>query len=222
MSVIVVVEDDPAIAAGLAMNLRYEGHEVRVANDGESGLEQALAPGVSLLVLDVMLPKMNGYEVLREVRRRNPRLPVLMLSAKGTESDKVMGLDLGADDYVTKPFSLGELLARVKARLRNAANARVLSFGDVEIDPEAQAVRRCGKPVPMTAQEYRLTLAFVESQGRVLSRERLLDMAWGLGYEGTARTVDTFVRQLRVKLEEDPDSPRHFLTVRGMGYRFEP
>lgn len=222
MSVIVVVEDDPAIAAGLAMNLRYEGHEVRVAADGESGLEQALAPGVSLVVLDVMLPKMNGYEVLREVRRRNPRVPVLMLSAKGAESDKILGLDLGADDYVTKPFSLAELLARVKARLRSVANTRVLSFGEVEIDPEAQVVRRRGEIVPMTAQEYRLTLAFVESQGRVLSRERLLDRAWGLGYEGTARTVDTFVRQLRVKLEEDPDSPRHFLTVRGMGYRFEP
>lgn len=222
MSVIVVVEDDPAIAAGLAMNLRYEGHEVRVAADGESGLEQALAPGVSLVVLDVMLPKMNGYEVLREVRRRNPRVPVLMLSAKGAESDKILGLDLGADDYVTKPFSLAELLARVKARLRSVASTRVLSFGEVEIDPEAQVVRRRGEIVPMTAQEYRLTLAFVESQGRVLSRERLLDRAWGLGYEGTARTVDTFVRQLRVKLEEDPDSPRHFLTVRGMGYRFEP
>lgn len=222
MSVIVVVEDDPAIATGLAMNLRYEGHEVRVATDGESGLNEALSPGVSLVILDVMLPKMNGFEVLRELRQRNPRLPVLMLTAKGAEHDKVMGLDLGADDYVTKPFSLNELLARVKARLRSAAHSRVLSFGDVEIDPDARIVRRNGEVIPLTAQEYRLAMAFVESQGRVLSRERLLDLAWGLGYEGTARTVDTFVRQLRVKLEADPDNPRHFLTVRGMGYRFEP
>lgn len=222
MSRIVIVEDDKAIATGLAMNLRYEGHEVRVAHDGTSGLAAALEPGVALVVLDVMLPGLNGHEVLREVRSRNPRVAVLMLSARGAEQDKVLGLDLGADDYVAKPFGLAELLARVKALLRRSSAPRGVSFGDVRIDLDARQVRKGGKPVELTAQEFRLLVALVESEGRALSREQLLNLAWGLSYEGTERTVDTFVRQLRVKLEEDPEAPRHLLTVRGVGYRFEP
>lgn len=221
MSCIVIVEDDRAIAAGLAMNLRFEGHEVRQAHEGEEGLRLACEPGVDLVVLDVMLPNLNGFELLRELRRRNARVPVLLLSAKGTEQDKVTGLDLGADDYVAKPFGLQELLARVKALLRRSQGSRVLTFGEVEVDFDRQRLRRGGVDVELTAQEFRLLRAFVDSEGRALSREQLLDLAWGLDYEGTARTVDTFVRQLRVKLERDAEHPRHLLTVRGHGYRFE-
>ncbi len=221
MSVIVLVEDDPAIAAGLAMNLRYEGHEVRVAADGATGLELALAPGVALVVLDVMLPELDGHEVLRELRARNLKLPVLMLSARGAEADKVVGLDLGADDYVAKPFGLPELLARVKALLRRSQAPRTVTFGRCTLELDGQALRQDGEPVELTAQEFRLLRALLESEGRALSREQLLNLAWGLSYEGTERTVDTFVRQLRVKIEDDPENPKHLLTVRGHGYRFE-
>lgn len=222
MSTIVIVEDDKAIAAGLAMNLRFEGHEVRVAHHGQEGLELVLAPDVSLVVLDLMLPGLNGYEILDALRRRDARVPVLMLSAKGGERDKVRGFDLGADDYVTKPFSLAEVLARTKALLRRVQGPRAVRFGEVEVDLDAQQVRRRGEPVAFTPQEFRLLRVFLESEGRVLSREQLLDRAWGVDYDGTLRTVDTFVRQLRAKLEPEPDSPAHFLTVRGSGYRFEP
>jgi two-component system alkaline phosphatase synthesis response regulator PhoP len=155
------------------------------------------------------------------VRTRNARVPVLMLSAKGAESDKITGLDVGADDYVTKPFALGELLARVKAMLRRSQSPRTIAFGPVEVDLDTQQVRRLEQPVTFTPQEFRLLRSFLESEGRALTREQLLNLAWGLDYEGTARTVDTFVRQLRVKLEDDAEDPKHFLTVRGHGYRFE-
>jgi DNA-binding response OmpR family regulator len=221
LSCIVLVEDDRAIATGLAMNLRYEGHEVRTSHDGESGLAMALAPGVDLVILDIMLPAMNGYEVIRAIREHNAQLPVLMLSAKGAETEKVQGLDLGADDYVTKPFALGEVLARVKALLRRTRPSNVISFDEIEVDLDAQLVRRRGEPVAFTAQEFRLLRAFIDSEGRALTREQLLTRAWGMDYEGTERTVDTFVRQLRVKLESDPEAPKHLLTVRGHGYRLE-
>ncbi len=222
MSHILIVEDDRAIAAGLAMNLRHEGHQVQVAHDGEEGLKKALQPDVDLVVLDVMLPGLNGYEIIREIRERNAKLPVLMLSAKGTEADKISGLDLGADDYVTKPFALGELLSRVKALLRRRTQGHALvRIGDIEVDLDSQAVRKAGVLVPFTAQEFRLLRAFIDSEGRALTREQLLTRAWGLDYEGTERTVDTFVRQIRVKLEADPDEPRYLLTVRGHGYRLE-
>ncbi len=221
MSLIAIVEDDRAIAAGLAMNLRHEGHHVRLAHDGPSGLALALEPDVDLVVLDLMLPGMNGYEVLQQLRSRLAARPVLILSAKGAEADKVVGLDLGADDYLAKPFGLPELLARVKALLRRAQPVKTISFGSCTLDLDAQLVRKNGTPVELTAQELRLLRAFVEHEGRALSREQLVDFAWGLSYEGTLRTVDTFVRQLRVKVEDDPDEPRHLVTVRGHGYRFE-
>jgi DNA-binding response OmpR family regulator len=145
----------------------------------------------------------------------------MVLSAKGGESDKVMGLDLGADDYVSKPFALNELLARIKAQLRRTRAPRLVTFGDVEVDLDTQQVRKGGTAVPFTAQEFRLLRAFLDSEGRALTREQLLTRAWGMDYGGTERTVDTFVRQLRVKLERDPDRPRHLLTVRGHGYRLE-
>jgi DNA-binding response OmpR family regulator len=221
VSHIVLIEDDRAIATGLAMNLRYEQHDVRVAHDGEAGLSLALAPGVDLVIVDIMLPSLNGYEIIRTIREQNVKLPIMVLSAKGSETDKIMGLDLGADDYVSKPFALNELMARVKAQLRRSRAPRVTSFGEVEIDLDTQQVKKAGTLVPFTAQEFRLLRAFLDSEGRALTREQLLTRAWGLDYGGTERTVDTFVRQLRVKLEHDPDRPRHLLTVRGHGYRLE-
>jgi two-component system alkaline phosphatase synthesis response regulator PhoP len=220
MSRIVVVEDDAAIAAGLAMNLRREGHDVRVAPDGIVGLEAAGGLDVDLVVLDVMLPGLNGYDLLRQLRERHPKRPVLMLSARGREGDRVLGLDLGADDYVTKPFSLAELLARIRALLRRTGGPRSMELGDVAVDFEARQAFRNGASVGLTAQEFRLLTAFVEAEGRVLTRELLLNAAWDTAYDGTDRTVDTFVRQLRVKLEADPERPRHLVTVRGAGYLF--
>ncbi len=226
MSRVLIVEDDRAIALGLRLNLRKDGHEVEIAHDGEEGLKMALEPGVELVVLDVMLPGRNGFEVLKELRRRGGTASVLMLTAKGLESDKILGLKLGADDYLAKPFGLGELLARVEALLRRrpAADERaddLLRFGRVEVDLAAQLVRKDGAPVEITPQEFKVLRLFLQSGGRALSREDLLARCWGAEYEGTPRTVDNFVRSLRVKLEENAEEPRHFLTVRGHGYRFE-
>ncbi|WP_373044581.1 response regulator transcription factor [Vulgatibacter sp.] len=219
---ILIVEDDPSILYGLKHNLSYEGFEVMTARDGEEGLKLALERSPDVVILDVMLPGRNGFEVLKELRAKS-QMGVVMLSAKGAETDKVLGLDLGADDYVAKPFGLAELLARVKAvlRRRNGENEkRDIRFGDVTVHTEAQQVERGGELVDLTPQEYRLLLYFIEREGKALSRDSILDGAWGHGYVGTTRTVDNFVRNLRVKLEEDPEEPRHFVTVRGFGYRF--
>lgn len=219
---ILIVEDDPAILHGLSHNLRYEGYEVLTARDGEEGMALALERSPHLLILDVMLPGMNGFELLEKLRARRD-IPVLMLSAKGAEEDKVLGLDLGADDYVTKPFGVPEILARIKAILRRHAGEapREVRFGDVSFVQETQTVERGGQPVDLTPQEVRLLAFFLEREGRTLSRDAILDGAWGQSYVGTTRTVDNFVRSLRVKLESDPEDPRHFVTVRGFGYRFQ-
>jgi len=225
MSVVLVIEDDRAIALGLRLNLRKDGHEVRMASDGESGLLAALDPAVDLVVLDVMLPHRNGYEVLKELRRRKSDAAVLMLTAKRLESDKILGLTLGADDYLAKPFGLGELLARVQALLRRRPpkqeEQQVSRFGQVEVDLGRQTVQRNGAQVEVSPQEFKVLRLFLQSAGRALSRDDILARCWGAEYEGTPRTVDNFVRSLRVKLEENAEEPRHFLTVRGHGYRFE-
>jgi DNA-binding response OmpR family regulator len=219
---VLLVEDDLSILTGLAINLRYEGFEVLQAQDGQQGLELALSGAPDVLVLDVMLPKLNGYEVVADLRSRGSRLPVIMLSAKGQEEDKIAGLDSGADDYVTKPFGLQELLARIKAALRRSAREpTAVRFGDVVVDVEAKRATRGGKDVELTAQELRLLIHFVTHPGRAFSREDLLFAAWGMDYQGSARTVDNFMRQLRQKLEPDPEAPIYFVTVRGMGYRFD-
>jgi DNA-binding response OmpR family regulator len=221
---ILVVEDDLAILTGLSMNLRFEGYEVLQAQDGRAGLAKALDEAPDLVVLDLMLPELNGYEVLKELRRRGRDTPVVVLSAKGQEPDKILGLNLGADDYVVKPFGLQELLARIKAVLRRrypAAGTPPVTFGDVEVDMVARTVARAGKPVELTAQEFKLLAHFLAHPGRTFTREELLSGAWGYDYEGSARTVDNFVRQLRLKFEPDPEEPRYFLTVRGLGYRFD-
>ena len=221
---ILVVEDDLSILTGLSMSLRSDGYEVLQAQDGKGGLQKAIDEAPDLIVLDLMMPQLNGYEVLEELRRRGSKVPVIVLSARGMERDKVMGLDLGADDYLVKPFSLSELLARIRSVLRRRDRDEVneLTFDDTRIDLRAKTVTRAGQLVELTAQEFKLLAHFVSNPGRTFSRDELLSAAWGFGYEGTARTVDNFVSQLRAKFEQKPDEPRRFCTVRGLGYRFDP
>jgi DNA-binding response OmpR family regulator len=219
---LLVVEDDLSILTGVSMTLKYEGFDVLQAQDGRTGLEKALDQAPDLLILDVMLPQMNGFEVLEELRRRGVRTPVVVLSAKGQETDKIAGLNLGADDYVTKPFGVQELVARVRAVLRRQQREDAqVRFGDTVVDLRAKTVTRAGAAVELTAQEFKLLTHFLSHAGRTFSREELLAGAWGFGYEGTARTVDNFVSQLRAKFEVDPNAPRFFKTVRGLGYRFD-
>jgi two-component system alkaline phosphatase synthesis response regulator PhoP len=222
---ILIVEDDESITLGLEMNLRAEGYDVSVALDGESGLLRASEDGFDLVILDVMLPKMNGFEVLRELRERQKTVPIVMLSARGAEMDKVMGLELGAEDYITKPFGLAELLARVKAVLRRdgilrRSNERVVRAGELEINANTREVKRAGAHVDLTATEFDILWCLVEAGSRPLAREEILSLVWGPGHHGTLRTIDNFVLQLRTKLEKDPAEPQHLLTVRGVGYRF--
>ena len=223
---ILIVEDDESISLGLRMNLEAEGYEVQVAADGEDGLTRAAASGTDLVILDVMLPKMNGFEVVRQLRAKQATVPVIMLSARGAEMDKVMGLELGAEDYITKPFGLAELLARVKAVLRRDGLSRkrveaVVLAGELTIDSGTRLVSRAGAPVELTATEFDVLWCLVEAQGRVLSREEILTQVWGVGHHGTLRTIDNFLLQLRSKLEKDSAEPEHLLTVRGVGYRFK-
>ena len=220
---ILVVEDDPSILLGLRMNLETEGYRVDVAEDGELGLSKARDGEWDLIILDVMLPRMNGYELLSALRAARDRTPVLMLSAKSTELDKIIGLDVGADDYVTKPFAVGELLARVRANLRRGDSStgeeRIFRFGDVTVDRETREVVRAGASVELTATEFDVLAALRDAGGRILSRRQIMDAVWGETHHGTERTVDNFVAQLRAKLEPDPAEPVHILTVRGVGYR---
>ena len=223
---ILIVEDDESISLGLRMNLEAEGYEVQLAADGEDGLALATGGGTDLVILDVMLPKMNGFEVVRHLRAKHATVPVIMLSARGAEMDKVMGLELGAEDYITKPFGLAELLARVKAVLRRDGLSRqrveaVVLAGDLTIDSGTRLVSRAGAPVELTATEFDVLWCLVEAQGRVLSREEILTQVWGVGHHGTLRTIDNFLLQLRSKLEKDSAEPEHLLTVRGVGYRFK-
>jgi len=221
---IVVVEDDRNIARELEKNLRFEGFSVQVAEDGERGLELIVDKKPDLVLLDVMLPKMNGFEVLREVRRLGLEIPVLMLTAKAEELDKIRGLDLGADDYVTKPFSLSELMARIRAVLRRKRRfdrkIEQVSFRRVKVDFVSRSVEVDGSPVKLTHRELELLRLFLTREGEALEREEIVRRVWGFDYEGTDRTLDNFVSRLRRKLEIDPDDPQHFLTVRGVGYRF--
>ena len=225
---VLVVEDDRALAAGLTHNLRYEGYRVLHAADGDAGLQMACDESPDLVILDLMLPGMSGWEVLEAMREAEILMPVIILSARGTEPDKVRGLRLGADDYVAKPFGLKELLARVEAALRRSRRERErvcedeLGFGDVSILPGRREVLRGGHRVHMSARELDLLVWLVRHPGRAFNREQLLRRVWGFDYEGTERTVDNFIRRLRAKLEPDPAAPRHLLTVHGVGYRFDP
>ncbi len=220
---ILVVEDEPSLAMGLQDDLRLEGYEIEVVADGESACERAVAKPFDLIILDVMLPRKDGFEVCRELRRGGLHTPVILLTARAQESDKVLGLDLGADDYVTKPFSPRELRARVKALLRRAAGELpdVYRFGDVEMDFTRAELRRGGKPVEITPLEFKLLAALIRHRGRVFSRDKLLDEVWGRGVFITDRVIDTHVTNLRKKIEPESAEPRFLISVRGIGYRFD-
>jgi DNA-binding response OmpR family regulator len=225
---VLVVEDDASIAIGLRINLESEGYEVVVAEDGERGLELARTIEPALVILDVMLPKRNGLEVLHDLRSEGCTVPIIILSAKAAEMDKVAGLELGAEDYVAKPFSLAELLARVRGALRRGASHErgpversVITFGGVEVDPAARTIRRGGTLVDVTATEFDVLMCLVADRGRALSRDEIFRRVWGPNHHGTPRTVDNFIQQLRAKLEDDPQEPAFIQTVRGVGYRFD-
>ena len=223
MSRILVVEDEPGIAFALSADLQSEGYDVRVATTGEEGLRLAMDEAWGALLLDVMLPGKDGFEICRALRRAGNRTPILMLTARAHEAEKVMGLELGADDYLTKPFSPRELRARVKALLRRSSfdTSDIFHFDRNEIDFARCEVRRDGKVVDLTALEFKLLTAFVRSRGRVLTREQLLDAAWGRDMSLNDRVVDNHIVSLRRQLELDPASPRYLVNVRGMGYRFD-
>jgi DNA-binding response OmpR family regulator len=219
---VLLVEDEPALVRGLSDKLSASGIEVQVATDGQSGLDAALAGKADLILLDVMLPGINGYEICRAVRRHGLDVPILMLTAKGQEEDVVLGLDLGADDYLTKPFRPAELVARVRALLRRRAPSPVRQFGECEIDLEARRVRRSGRDVELTAKEYALLAFFAGHPGRALRRDLILDAVWGTSVFVTPRSIDRCVTTLRAKVEPNPHEPIYIQTVRDIGYRFEP
>jgi DNA-binding response OmpR family regulator len=221
---VLVVEDDPTLRLGLQKTLRSAGFSVEVAKTGPEGLSAALAARPDLVLLDVMLPGMNGFEICEELRRYDADVPILMVTAKGEEHDKVRGLRLGADDYIVKPFGVSELLARVDAALRRRRRREeehaVVRFGEVSVDFRAHRAERRGAAVELTALEMKLLRFFLQHEGALLPRQRILDAVWGADYFGTDRTVDNFVNRLRTKLETDPKAPQHLVTVRGAGYRF--
>jgi len=226
---VLLIEDNPDLAFGLRNNLEIEGYEVEVVGDGTLGLERARAePAPDLVILDLMLPGLDGYRLLSALRDAGAATPVLILTARGEEADKVRGFRLGADDYVTKPFGVLELMARVEAILRRATT-RVLAdmeatarFGDVEIDPSARLVRRDGRMVDLSPKEFDLLLVLARRQNQVLSRAELLKLVWGYDTSVVSRTVDTHIAELRRKLEASPSSPRHIATVWKLGYRLVP
>ena len=221
---VLVVEDDPTLRLGLTKALRSAGFRVEIAKTGREGLERALAERPDLVLLDVMLPEMNGFEVCEELRDRDHDLPIIMLTAKGEEEDKVRGLNLGADDYVVKPFGVAELLARVDAALRRHRKLdreiTLVEFADVRIDFKSHRMQKRGRDVEVTALEMKLLRFMLKHEGELVPRQRILDAVWGADYFGTDRTVDNFINRLRTKLEDDPREPRFISTVRGVGYRF--
>ncbi len=231
MSNVLIIEDNPDLAFGLVNNLEIDGHHVELVEDGALGLERAKLTRPDLVILDLMLPGLNGYGVLRGLRDAGLQTPVLILSARGEEADKVRGFRYGADDYVTKPFSLLEMLARVEALLRRGRPApppadgserpSVYHFGDVEVDTATRAVRRTGEEVSLSPKAYELLCALIELEGKVASRHELLRRVWGYRAAVMSRTVDTHVAELRRKLEDDPANPRHILTLRKAGYRLQ-
>ena len=226
METILVIEDDPAISLGLTKNLRYEGYEVLTATRGDTGLELAVEKQPDLIVLDVMLPNLSGFEICKTLKRSEVDIPIIILSAKDQEIDKIMGLDLGADDYLTKPFSIRELIARINAVLRRKKRyereMETFGFADIEIDFTARTVSRGGKVLELSPREFDLLAYFVRHPNEVMDRRQILNKVWGYDYYGTARTIDNFVTKLRQKMEPDVTKPVHFVTARGIGYKFVP
>jgi DNA-binding response OmpR family regulator len=229
---VLVIEDDRDIADLVALHLRDEGYEVDVHHDGSEGLEAAKTGAYDLLVLDLMLPGTDGLSICKTLRSGERYLPILMLTAKSSELDRVLGLELGADDYLTKPFSIRELVARAKALLRRAEamagqaqetespGGQVLQCGEIRIDPQRRSVHIADQTVELTAKEFDLLYYFARHPGRVYSRVQLLDQVWGYGHEGYEHTVNSHINRLRGKIEQDPANPRYILTVWGVGYKF--
>jgi DNA-binding response OmpR family regulator len=221
---ILIVEDEPALLRGLQDTFTSKGYEVLTARDGESGLRLATTKQPDLIVLDLMLPRVNGYEICRSVREQGLEMPILMLTAKGQEEDIILGLNLGADDYITKPFRLGELVARANAFIRRnkARQTAVYRFGDYELNVSAHRLFCNGRPVELTAKEFRLLAYFTARPGRALARNDILNAVWGNSVMVTQRSVDRCVATLRAKIERDPRNPAYVHTIRDIGYRFEP
>ncbi len=220
---ILIIEDDSTLMRGLEDNFRSRGYRVQTARDGQEGLDTALTSPPDLILLDIMLPKINGYEICRLIRLQELEMPIIMLTAKGQEEDIVRGLELGADDYVTKPFSIRELLARVKAFLRRSQTkpSGVHRFGDCQLDLTAHKLFRSGVEVPLTTKEFRMLEYLVRRPGRALTRNDILDTVWGSSVIVTARSVDRCITTLRSKIEPDPRHPTYIRTIRDIGYRFE-
>jgi DNA-binding response OmpR family regulator len=224
MKRILVIEDEPQMLLGLRDNLELEGYDVQTAADGEQGLIKAAAFNPDLVILDLMLPKKNGFDVCRELRERSASTSIVMLTARSAETDKVLGLELGADDYVTKPFSITELLARVRAVLRRTTSKPptddIVKIGDLEVDFKLHQARRDKRRVEFTAREFELLRYFVQHKGKVVTREQILNEVWGYEEFPTTRTIDNFVAKLRQKIEKAPHEPEHILTIHGSGYKF--
>jgi two-component system alkaline phosphatase synthesis response regulator PhoP len=228
---ILVVEDEPGIAFGLESDLQTEGYSVVVVTDGAEANRRAQAEQFDLILLDVMLPTMDGLEVCRELRHAGVMTPIILLTSKAQEAEKILGLDMGADDYVTKPFSPRELRARIRSQLRRSGrddgekdsltDKELYRFGDFELDLARMELRRVGDVVLTTSTEFKLLAAFLRNRGRVMTREQLLDEVWGRGIAVTDRVIDNYVVSLRRKIEENPSEPRHLQSVRGIGYRFD-
>jgi DNA-binding response OmpR family regulator len=220
---VLVVDDNPALARGLSDVLRAQGFDVRTAHDGHSGLDAALSGEADVIFLDVMLPKINGYEICRAVRAQGLDVPILMVTAKGEEEDVILGLNLGADDYVVKPFRVAELIARVRAFLRRRGVDRTVTrFGDFELDLRARTLSRNGKPLDLTAREFKLLAYFASRPGCALARDTILNAVWGSTVFVTPRSIDRCVATLRAKVEPDAHHPIYIHTIRDIGYRFEP
>ena len=220
---ILIIEDEPDLLRGLALNIKAEGYGVLTATSGDTGLATALKERPDLVLLDLMLPGMGGLDVCRELRRQHFDAPIIMLTARAEEVDRVVGLELGADDYVTKPFGIRELLARIRVRLRRtsgSASESVLRFGDVMLDFDKHEAMRAGERVELTGKEFDVLRLLARHRGDIVTRERLLDEVWGYEHYPTTRTVDNHILRLRQKLEAEPSNPRHILSVYGEGYKF--
>jgi len=217
---VLIVEDEEALAESVQFALEVEGFEVAAVGDGRDALTSVAANPPDLVLLDLMLPGLSGLDVLRTIRRDH-NMPVIILTAKDAEADKVLGLELGADDYVTKPFGLAELMARIRRLLRSSRARRHWQFGDVKVDTGARTVSKSDEPVELTTTEWDLLVTLLEARGEPVSRDDIFEKVWGEGHHGTRRTIDNFMGQLRNKLESDPSDPQHLLTVRGVGYRLD-
>jgi two-component system alkaline phosphatase synthesis response regulator PhoP len=221
---ILIVEDEPDMALGLRDNFEYEGYEVAVAADGQQGLDRAISDSPDLIVLDVMLPKMSGLDVCRQLRSKGVDLPIIMLTARGQEVDKVIGLEIGADDYVTKPFSIKELLARVRAHLRRktkqVADLDTYKFGNVSLEFKSYQATKDGEPIELSPREFELMKYFIQHRGETITRDRLLDEVWGYENYPFTRTVDNHIAKLRQKIEPTPSDPQYIITVHRVGYKF--